>query len=114
MGLHRVRSERDDRHAASGSGLQGTNGRRRFEPVHPWHVQVHQHDVEPAITRRGDRVLTILDGHDPMPALLEPDPDEPGVDVIVLGEQHMQAAAYERGSGYSRERGAAYVARLGL
>ena len=73
---------------ASASGGVETIELCRFHPVHDGHVDVHQHDVEPAVHHRIERLLAI--GHDQgrVPGPLENHLKDADVDRIVIGNEH--------------------------
>jgi len=67
--------------------ISGANSCGSFQTAHFWHLHVHQHQIKMFVLQGGNRLASVTDNGDGMPALLQDSRSDFLVDRIIFSQQ---------------------------
>jgi len=74
-----------------GRGGEGSNCLGGLDPIHFWHLDVHQNEIVGGLVYRFDRLFTVVHGINGIPQLFEREAGHLQIDLIVIDAEDSKA-----------------------
>ena len=101
-----------------GRGGEGSNCLGGLDPIHFWHLDVHQNEIVGGLVYRFDRLFTVVHGINGIPQLFEREAGHLQIDLIVIDAEDSKAVGmtllYGRGGHWKWSLGVNHRWREGV